>query len=119
MKKSISYSKGLSGLVVTSLLLLLTIVMFGIFQSWYINFSNDMIDNEEVLPSQVRIEKLEGNILYVKNLANYDLNITEIKIAGASCSVTGIVTNNNLTLLDLGGCTDSFWGRFKGSSTNI
>ena len=110
MKKVKSKSKALSGLVATSLLLLTTIMAFGFLQVWYLNYTDDVTGNldDEVFPSQVKIEKLEGNLLYVRNFADADLNISAIKIAGVSCNVTGTVINNNLSLLDLADCTDSF-----------
>ncbi len=102
MNKIKSNSKALSGLVATSLLLLIGIMVFGTFQVWYLNYSDDVMDTfEEISPSQIVIEKFEGNLLYVKNTAISDLNITEIKIGNITYDIHEIVTKDNLTIINI------------------
>lgn len=106
VKLVMKQKKAISPVVATALLLVVAVVAAVGFQGWFQTFQSNIFTNTESqsqTSSQIEIETLVGNTLYVKGGVN--TSIQKITIDGNECSFTGNITG--VQDIDVSDCTTS------------
>ncbi len=104
----LKYKKSLSGVVAVALLLVTTIVAVVSFQSWYNNYASSIFGDVEGknFASSTKIDSIVGGNLYFVNGNGENITITDIKIDGVSCNISGNYSDG-LNEIPLNNCTSN------------
>lgn len=104
--------KGISGIVATALLLVVSVVAVIGFQNFYANYQSTTFANAEQKSGSgaTGVETVVGNDLYFKNTQSEDMNISKIKINGVECTLDLAERNataNKISKIDVTDCVGS------------
>jgi len=103
----IKKKQAITGLVVTSLLLVSSVLMFFYVKGWFVLYQDDFkvsIEGKD-FQSTVKILKVENTSLTVKNEYRDNLKIDKIKIGTNICPNTpNLQINTGITKIDISSC---------------
>jgi len=89
--------KGLSPLISTSLLMLISIISLISFQNWFNSYETNIFTNIETKNptnnNEIKILKIIDRTAYIKNPTKNNLLITNIKINNLECNIGSFGTN--------------------------
>ncbi|MDA3855617.1 MAG: hypothetical protein PF569_05125 [Candidatus Woesearchaeota archaeon] len=95
--------KALGAIVAAMLLLLVGVTMYIGLQNWYKTYQSDL--QVEIIPQgSVEIVGLEGNILYIRNNANSEVEFNSIEINGIDCPLSVNLSASNINFVNISSC---------------
>jgi archaellin len=101
--------KGISPIVAIALILVIAIFAIVSFQTWYINFQTGVFTNVETgskINEGIKIDKLIGDILYVKSKNEESVEIKQVKVGTNECNCSTNTINYGMNDIKLSGCID-------------
>lgn len=105
------FKKGISSVVATALLLVVTVVSFVIFNGWFSSYFSNVLTDIDVtselditfdLDQTFKIHGLIDNYLYVYNDFDGDLNVTSLRINDVECSLNNL--HEGMNSIDVSDC---------------
>ena len=83
--------KAVSSVVATAVLLVVVVIAVTGFQSWFNDYASNMFSDAEVKSNnaamtQISIDSLISNYLYVINNEDYNVSVTELKMENITCA---------------------------------
>ena len=99
--------KALAPIIGFTLLILISVTMGIYTYNWYNNeFKSSHLSKIESFDiKKIKILDITSNNLYIKNLNDINIEITNIKIADTKCNITQTLAKNTITPLNLNYCT--------------
>lgn len=101
--------KAISPVVATALLLVVVVIAVVGFNSWFQGYSSSMFSDVEIKSSsnsELGIETLIGNTLYVKSGSDLNVTISKLSIGGVECTIDKNLSYG-ITELDVSSCLGS------------
>ncbi|MFW5705315.1 MAG: hypothetical protein ACOCXG_05755 [Nanoarchaeota archaeon] len=100
--------KGVTILVGTMLFLLVLVVFFFVFRSWFYNVAQERFADVSVQISDSDVEILgaDTSSIYVKSYIGRDLQVKNIFVDGVSCGVSGVLFGMRISNISVGTCFD-------------
>ena len=102
-------SKGVVGIIVTMLLLLVCVGTFIYIQSWFVQYKSELGTKVRTgnFKEDFEIQKIEGTYIYFKNDFRDNITIRSVKIGGKECFAKNLEIDEGFGRFDIGGCTMS------------
>lgn len=100
--------RGVTVLVGTMLFLLVLVVFFFVFRSWFYNVAQERFADVSVQISDSDVEILgaDTSSIYVKSYIGRDLQVKNIFVDGVSCGVSGVLFGMRISNISVGTCFD-------------